>query len=284
MGEITHTYFAPLVRLPDAPCTAISYRSHHERNGDLMNAVTNQTGVSNAPTPLIAQRGRFFFFGMACLIAAIVFVGFAPTFYLQRVYHSPSLATLFEVHGAVFTAWIVLLIAQTLLIQAERADVHRRLGIAGTTLAAAMVVIGVMVAIQGAVDGTAGTRVGVPPLTFLTIPLGAIVIFGVLVTIAIFLRRNHEAHKRLILIATINITAPAIGRIGDNVFHIATPLFIVGSTAALVVACILFDWITRRKVHFVFAVVGPMTMISGPLRLAFGYTDAWLGFAKWLTS
>ena len=249
-----------------------------------MNASTKQLGTSTASKSSPAHRGRHLFLGMSCVLAAIVFVGFAPTFYLQRLYHAPALSPLFQIHGALFSAWIVLLIAQSSLIRAERVDMHRRLGIVGVVLAVAMVVVGAMVAIHGAAEGTAGLGVGGPPLSFLTIPLGAIVIFGALVTAAIFQRRNRDAHRRLMLVATINIVAPALGRIGDHVFHFKTPLFILVSMFALTAACILSDWISRRKVHIVFAVVAPMTVISGPLRLLFGRTEMWLGFARWLTT
>ena len=63
-----------------------------------------------------APADRRFFMSMAVAIAVIVFVGFAPTFYLRPAFQSDSLPTVFAIHGTVFTAWIVLLVVQTALI------------------------------------------------------------------------------------------------------------------------------------------------------------------------
>jgi hypothetical protein len=39
-----------------------------------------------------------------------------------------------HLHGAVFSCWILLLVAQTSLVSAGRIDIHRRLGVAGFSL------------------------------------------------------------------------------------------------------------------------------------------------------
>jgi hypothetical protein len=50
---------------------------------------------------------------------------------------------LYQLHGALFTAWIVLLVVQTAVVTGRRTDIHRTLGIAGAVLAAIMFVVGV---------------------------------------------------------------------------------------------------------------------------------------------
>jgi hypothetical protein len=63
----------------------------------------------------VQQRAdRIFYTATAIAIAAIVFAGFGPTFYL-RSSTLPPLSALLIIHGALFTLWIVLLIAQTAL-------------------------------------------------------------------------------------------------------------------------------------------------------------------------
>ena len=61
----------------------------------------------------------------------IVFVGFAPTYYLRAFYHADPLPSVFRIHGLVFTAWVVLFVVQTALVSARRTDIHRRLGVVG---------------------------------------------------------------------------------------------------------------------------------------------------------
>src|SRR5678815_4136309 len=100
------------------------------------------------------------------------FSGFARTYYLRLVSGGPTatlsggpFTTAFHVHGALFTAWVLLFIVQTALISSRRVAVHRRLGIAGAVLAAAMVAAGALVAVSAAARGAA--PLGMTPHAFL---------------------------------------------------------------------------------------------------------------------
>ncbi len=75
-----------------------------------------------------------FFSAMALLMLATVFVGFAPTYYLAGMFRAPLPSLIIHLHGAAFSAWILLLVTQTSLVSAGRVDIHRRLGIAGFLL------------------------------------------------------------------------------------------------------------------------------------------------------
>src|SRR5437868_15348816 len=77
---------------------------------------------------------NYFFSGVALLILATVFVGFAHTYYLAGVFRAALPSPIIHVHGAIFSCWILLLIAQTSLVSAGRVNVHRRLGLAGFAL------------------------------------------------------------------------------------------------------------------------------------------------------
>ena len=245
-------------------------------------ATSTARGVIHAERATFA--GRHFFIGLAALLALIVFVGFAPTFYLRPILGGAELSSLLTLHGLVFSAWIVLLVAQTLLIRAARVRVHRGLGVAGALLAVAMVLLGAKVAFVAAAQGTIGARFNAPPLEFLIVPLGQVVLFAALIAAAIALRRRPAAHKRLVILATIQLIAPAAVRAADVVFHVATPLSGLVVLGVLLAACIGNDFLTRGRVHPVFAIVGPLTLLSFPLRIAFSHTAGWHAAAQWLVS
>jgi hypothetical protein len=58
---------------------------------------------------------------MAIAMAFVVFLGFAPSYYLRsRFGLGPQLTPLLHLHGAVMTAWFALLIVQTTFIAAGR--------------------------------------------------------------------------------------------------------------------------------------------------------------------
>jgi hypothetical protein len=219
---------------------------------------------------------------MAVLAAAIVFAGFAPSYYLKGWYGTPPLPSpLVHLHGMLFTSWIVLLLTQVTLVAARRTDLHRRLGVAGGLLAVVMVVVGVLTAIGEARRLSAAP--GSLALVFLVTPLGDMLVFSILVAAAFRFRRQGEAHKRLMLVATIDLLTAAIARLPFDFIRANAPLAFFGLTDLVLGVCVLYDLAARRRVHPAYVWGGLLLVASQPLRLALGGTRAWLAFARWLT-
>lgn len=237
--------------------------------------MSTQTIVKTPPSP------RKFYIAMAVAVAAVVFAGFARTYYLRSFYTSEPLPFLLHVHGFVFTSWLLLLFVQTTLVAAGRTDIHRRLGIFGGALAATMIVAGYLTAIHGARRGAA--PLGIPPFVFLVIPLGDLFNFAVLIGAALLYRGKPEIHKRLMLCATIAILAPATGRLPFAFIRQGGPLVVWGLADLVLVACILYDWISRKRVHPAYIWGGLLIVLSQPMRLALAGTAMWSTFAHWLT-
>ena len=206
---------------------------------------------------------RRFFALVSAAIALTVFAGFARTFYLRRFFHDNSLPALLQVHGMVFTAWIALLIMQIRLVSRQRIALHRRVGVFGALLAAALVTVGFEVAVHAAKrDVLAGG--GRPPLSFLAIALGDLVVFAVLVAFALAFRRNPDAHKRLMLLATIALLPPALARLPLS--SGGTPIWFFGAADVFLLACLLFDRFARGRVHAAFLFGSCFIVASQPLR------------------
>lgn len=226
---------------------------------------------------------RNFFVVFAITALVLVLFGFAPSFYLRNLYDRQPLPNLLWWHGVIFSAWIILLVIQTVLIRGGNIQLHQRLGLISVLLLPAMLALGVTAAIDTAAHGNGGARLGLTPVEFLIVPLGAILIFTILVTVALVFRRNSALHKRLMIIATINLLGPALARIADNVFHLDNAsLFLFGTTALLVGTCIIYDRLTRGSIHPGFLIAGPAVLLAAPLRIALSHTEAWHRFANWL--
>jgi hypothetical protein len=234
-------------------------------------------------TPAINRRRRERWFYISMSIAAVitVFAGFAPTYYLRPYFNTTPLMPLLHLHGLVFTSWLTLFLIQTTLVAAHRTDIHRRLGILGGVIASLMIVIGPTTAIIRASQGATPVP-GVSPLSFLVVPLGDMLVFSILVGAGFYYRRRPDVHKRLMLLATISILAAAIARLPFAIMKAGPPAFF-GLTDLFVVACILYDLITLRRVHRATALAALLIIASQPLRLMIGGTHAWLAFATWLT-
>src|SRR5678816_1891553 len=82
------------------------------------------------------------FYGtLSFLLVLMVFVGFAPTFYLRTVFNGPPVPPLNVVHGVLTTIWICLVPVQAFLMRARQRSLHRYLGWTSAGLAALVVIL-----------------------------------------------------------------------------------------------------------------------------------------------
>jgi len=227
------------------------------------------------------SRERLFYIGMVIAIVITVFAGFSRTFYLRPYFQTQPLIALLILHGVVFSSWIMLLVTQTTLVATKRMRTHMRLGIAGGLLASLMILIGTVTAIVRA-KGPSPVP-GVNPLSFLTIPLGDMLVFASLVGAAFYFRRRADTHKRLMLLATIAILPAAVARLPFAFIQQYGPLAFFGLSDLFIVPCLIYDIVTRGRPHRATVLGGALIVISHPLRLVIGNTHAWLVFATWLT-
>jgi hypothetical protein len=216
---------------------------------------------------------------MSIAIVITVFVGFAPTYYLKGYLGGAPLTPLVHVHGLVFSCWILLYFAQTVLIARHRTGIHRRLGMAGAGLAVLLVLVGLTTTVEVARRVAAGGP-GLPP-SFLPIPFGNMPVFAILATAGILNRRRPETHKRRLLLATISLLDAAIARWPFALLK-ARPVAWFVATDLFVLAGVCYDLVSRRRIHPAYVWGGLLLLISQPLRSTVGHTDAWIAFTGWL--
>ena len=236
--------------------------------------------------PVLATGGahdRAFYSGMAILMACAVFTGFARTYYLSAYFgtHATTsgrpFSTIVRVHAALFTTSVLLFLVQTSLVASRRVAVHRRLGVAVAVLAGAMIVVGTATALDLARHG--GAPPGIEPVAFLAVPLGDMAVFAVLIVAALVLRRNKEAHKRLMLLAYTSILVAAVARFPGILA--GGPLWFFGLTFLTVLGLAMtYDFVTRRRIHLAYIWGGGLLILSVPGRLALSTTQAWHHLAQ----
>jgi hypothetical protein len=225
------------------------------------------------------QQDRLFFSGIALLVLIAVSVGFARTYFLAGALWAKLPSVMVHVHGALFTLWIALLVAQVGLVASRRTRWHMRLGVAGMFLAPLMVITGFATLIAA----IKRRFVPLPVLQIITAQdILLLCLFAFLISWAYLARRDAPTHKRLVLCATFLIIIPAIARwpIVGNVAQDPVPFYIlVNSFPALLV---VYDLWTRRSLHrATIWGVGLMTALQlAVLPLArtalIGHTIAWL--------
>ena len=167
-------------------------------------------------------------------------------------------------HGAVFSSWILLLIAQTSLVTAGRVDLHRRLGIAGFVLACFMFILGVLAGADGLRRG-----IGRDPLAF----------YMLSVYLAFRARSNPPEHKRFILLATIAIIPAAIARWPFDFVHRKPPIAYLVSYGFLLLL-IAYDLWSSRKIHRATLWAGALIVVAHVISGPIAHTATWHSFAR----
>jgi hypothetical protein len=225
-------------------------------------------------------RDRRLFVGAAIGTLVVVFAGFARTYFLKFLYHTPALPWLVHLHGAVMTSWFLLFFAQTLFIARNRADLHRRLGKVGAVLVVVMVVLGLIVVASAAVREVHAHAKDAP---FFLMLLGVdpffLLVFAALTASGVAMRKRGDLHKRLMLLGTISLTPFAIGRLLSG----------TGSLFWLVYGLCLFvpatvDTVRNRRLHPVFGWGAPSLIVSLYVVWRLALTPAWMRFAERLVS
>lgn len=227
-------------------------------------------------------RDRPFYLWMASFLAATTLIGFARTYYFRGYFHSPQLRPFLHYHGAVMTGWIVLFVAQTVLIARHRVRLHRALGYAGAVLAVLVVIMGSAATILAAAREVQGQTMYVPlRLNVLALELTQMALFACFVGIALWQRRHAALHKRFMLLATLcmlpNPQLRMMPFIQSNVEYL-----MIWSAQIFVVVAI--DALRNRQVHRGFlrgAIVANLAMYAAQ----FGsQTAAWRQFASRIIS
>lgn len=223
---------------------------------------------------------QVFFTALAATMFLAVLIGFGRTYYLRAFMPPPEFikpaTPLVHLHGLLFTAWIVLFMTQTSLVTAGRRDLHMKLGLVGLPVVCAMIGVGTLSALHQV------KRFSFPmdPLSWMAVPILAVVGFGTLFLTALALRRTPGAHKRLMLLGMAAMIGAAFARIPGMPMLLGA--FFLPNIYA--VALIIWDLIQTRRPYLssvlggllvLFVTVGPMFIWRSP---------AWLAIAKWLAS
>ena len=155
-----------------------------------------------------------------------------------------------------------------------------KLGLVATAWVPLMILVGLLTALQGVVRGTAPPFM--EPRRWLAVQTFDLLVFATLVTVGLLARRDPQTHKRLMLIATIALLPPALGRcpLPSFILHLGvTGIF--GLADLALVPLMAWDLTTRGRIHRATLWGGLTVLASLPLRLAIARTDAWVAIADW---
>lgn len=211
------------------------------------------------------------------MLAAVAFLGFAPSYWLPLSAGSLSLDPALHVHGALFFLWTLFFLLQTMLVERGRTVRHRVLGRFGGALAVAMVASGLFVQVTALPAGLAGARPDVA-LNVAALGFSAMAMFTVFVALAIANVRRPELHKRLMVLASFAIIGAAVVRLMRFVPDTTqSDRALLGALVVdlLLAAVVLLDRRKIGRVHGVWLAGGAFLVANQAGRALLARTEAW---------
>jgi hypothetical protein len=200
-----------------------------------MTTITNALGDPPGRTARHAGFRSSFHLVLALLMAGAVAYGFSQTIDDGLLHPRIPRPFLLYVHAAAFSAWICLYVLQTALVRAGNIKLHRRMGLAGLCLGAAIPILGVSTAIvMRRFDVIHFHRT----VNFLVVPLWDMVAFTPCFVLGALWRKRPEFHRRLMFLATCMIIDAGLARfpVPDAWFDVAWFYFAMDGLVLLAVA------------------------------------------------
>ena len=218
-------------------------------------------------TPRAHAVDRWIFVFMAVWFIAIVLAGFIPDSMMKvalvRAGERPPFPAVLHVHAVLMGSFLLLLLTQTVMMATGRKALHMQIGLVGMALAAALVVVGAILAPtmyhqlwDSAHSGAPGAMEKFGPglpiwenILLVQIRIG--VLFALFMAIAFKARANEAGmHKRMMFLATVMALPAGIDRIPWLPHTMpASPLSIDLYTVAAISPMLAWDVIRNHRVH-----------------------------------
>lgn len=218
-------------------------------------------------TPRAHSVDRWIFVGMALWFIAIVLAGFIPDSMMKlamiRAGARAPFPVVLHVHAVLMGSFLLLVLAQTVMVATGRCALHKQVGIAAFVLVPALVLVGLIVAPTMYYQVWGGAHFGPPevqaalapvvPLleNILLLQISAGVLFAVFMTIALRARRTQSGlHKRMVFLATAVPLGAAIDRMSwlpstMPASPLATDVYVLAALAPL----FIWDLVRHQRVH-----------------------------------
>lgn len=230
-----------------------------------------------------ADRNFFLLFLGLCWLGVVM--GFTPPLAKRLAGGADYAAPLIlQIHMVAFSAWLLLLTFQVVLIRTRRTALHKKFGLAGVVLVPVMAVTALLAEVY-----SQRFYFDHPPNSqaFFIIPIWYALTFASFAGLALQQRRNPSSHKRLILLATTVIVGAAYARwwgealthsYGDGFWGLIVNTYT--GTNLLLAGAVAYDLVTRRRIHTVYA-IGVPAILVGELAVSLIYhSPAWLPIAR----
>jgi hypothetical protein len=230
-------------------------------------------------TPRAHAIDRWIYVFMAVWFIAVTLIGFIPDAMMKaamvKAGARPPFPAVLHLHAVLMGSFLLLLLVQTWLMATGRRAMHMQLGLLGAVLAAALVVVGFILAPTMYYQVWGGANFGPPPVrqalapvlpiveNILLLQIAAGIMFALFITIALSARaRDAGLHKRMVILAIAVPLGAAIDRMSwlpstMPASPLATNLYVLLAIAPM----FLWDVIRNRRVHEAYWIWFPVFVV-----------------------
>ncbi len=203
---------------------------------------------------------------LIAIFMVVIIIGVQWGFYESYTSQFPTFenaTTVIHIHGALLMAWLVLLVAQPMLIYFKKAKLHRRIGkvafVLGPLIIISMFLVG---------KGSYWRGVDVIPesenLGFMALDIRGLVTFAIFWALAMGYRKTPSAHMRYMIATGLLAIGPGVGRglLASFDFSLFTALTITDVLDLAIVGTLLSVDLVKKNdykpylVVFLFLLVG----------------------------
>lgn len=201
--------------------------------------------------------------------------------YTSQFPHFKNVTTLIHVHGALLMTWMLLLIAQPLLIHRGKASLHKTIGKVSWVLGPLIICSLFLIGRGGYARGLAAHESEHDMLNFIVLDMRGFLSFAVFWTLAMVNRKQPDKHMRYMIATGILAIGPGVGRGLGSSFGLTVwdSLTITDVIGLLIVGFLLGIDLYRKKDYKPFLTVFVVLLI-GAVLWQIRDSALWQTFAK----
>lgn len=208
---------------------------------------------------------------LVAVMTAIVLAGFWP-YYAALPGGGPGAHWVVHLHAAVFSAWMLLLWIQVILVFRRRVRTHQQVGRIGIWGGVLLLLLGLAVTFVATADHVSAGRIGLDEgAGFLILPLGDLLLFGGFFGTGIAWRRRKEMHRPLMVLAAVALLFPPAARFAGD----SGPAAMLGVWLLPLALATAHEAVTRRRLPRVYLAGFAICLVAAG-RVALMESEGWL--------
>ncbi len=214
----------------------------------------------------------------------LILIGVQWGFYQSYTSHFPhfkNATPLIHIHGALLMTWMLLLIAQPLLIQYGRAKLHRTIGKVSWVLGPLIILSLFLIGRGGYFRGIEANIPEHENLTFIVLDMRGFLSFAIFWSLAMINRKTSNSHMRYMIATGILAIGPGVARGLGHSFGLSLgDAITITDVLDLVIVGILLGIDVYRKKNYKPFLTVFLVLLVGSVLWQLRDSNLWQTFAK----